>query len=190
VLVHSPSRSLLLKSRNPAAIKNILPKWKEIDVDGHNLAVPHRDDEVRILRNLGVKAPPPILHYYDWPIAFGRTPFRHQKETAAFCTLHPRCFVLNEPGTAKTVSVLWAADWLMRQGLVRKVLIVAPLSTLDLVWANEIFGTLMHRSAPCCTARARAAWSCWATTSTSTSSTITGWTSSRRTSSNAATSTW
>lgn len=146
MIVHEPTQSLLLRVQKPDAIKNLLPKWKDIDHEGHNIAVPHRMDEVRILRNLGITAPPPILHYYNFPIAFGRTPFLHQKETAAFCTLYPRCFILNDPGTAKTVPILWAADYLMKIGQIRKVLINAPLSTLDLVWANEIFGTLMHRT--------------------------------------------
>jgi len=136
---------LVLRVRNPQAIRSILPHVRNIDYQGHNLAVRHGMDEVRILRNLGIQAPPPILHYYDFPIEHPKTPFAHQKETAAFCTLHPRCFVLNEPGTAKTVPILWAADYLMKIGHVRKVLIVAPLSTLDLVWGQEIFSTLMHR---------------------------------------------
>lgn len=34
----------------------------------------------------------------------------------------------------------------MQAGQIRKVLVVAPLSTLNLVWADEIFLTLMHRS--------------------------------------------
>ncbi len=145
MIVHTPSKSLLLRVQKPEVICNILPKWKAIEYEGHNLAVPHTMDAVRILRNLGVHAPPPILHYYDFPIQAGRTPFAHQKETAAFCTLYPRLFVLSDPGTAKTVPILWAADYLMKIGQIRKVLICAPLSTLDLVWANEIFGTLMHR---------------------------------------------
>jgi hypothetical protein len=145
MFVHTESRSLLLRVKRPEIITSILPKWRTVDYDGHNIAVPHRDDVVRVLRNLGIKAPPPILHYYDWPIQAGRVPFKHQLETAAFATLYPRCFILNDPGTAKTVPILWAADWLMRQKIIRKVLITAPLSTLNLVWADEIFGTLMHR---------------------------------------------
>jgi SNF2 family DNA or RNA helicase len=147
VIVHAESHSLLLRSKDPARIKQFITKHRDIDYEGHNIAVRHGLDEVRVLRNLGVNAPPPILHYYDWPCPAGRTPFAHQKQTAAFATLHPRCFILNEPGTAKTAAVLWAADYLMKIGAVRKVLIAAPLSTLDLVWKQEIFDHLMHRTA-------------------------------------------
>jgi SNF2 family DNA or RNA helicase len=117
-----------------------------VDFEGHNLAVRHGLDETRILRNLGIVAPPPILYYYTWPGKYHDCVLSHQKETAAFCTLYPRCFVLDEPGTCKTVSTLFAADYLMSIGAVRRALIVAPLSTLNLVWADEIFGTLMHRT--------------------------------------------
>lgn len=49
--------------------------------------------------------------------------------------------------SAKTNAALWAADWLMSKGFVKKVLILSPLSTLDSVWRSAIFDTLMHRRA-------------------------------------------
>ena len=145
MIIHTPSQSLLLKAQNAQAIKNLLPRHKDIDYEGHTIAVPHRLDEVRVLRNLGIQAPPPILYYYDWP---GKhTPKDHQRETAAFCTLYPRCFVFNEMATMKTASVLWAADYLINIGQVHKMLVVCPLSTVDVVWMEEIFNVLMHRRA-------------------------------------------
>jgi SNF2 family DNA or RNA helicase len=146
MLVHPPSRSLLLRSKDPQAIQALIPQNRPIDFQGHNLAVRHGLDEVRLLRNLGINAPSPILTYYNWPGKYPK-PFEHQRQTAAFLTLHPRCFCLNEMGTAKTASALWAADYLMLHRKIHKVLIVAPLSTLELVWMHEIFSTLMHRKA-------------------------------------------
>ena len=49
--------------------------------------------------------------------------------------------------SGKTAAALWATDFLMRHGEVKKTLIVAPLSTLDRVWAQEIFHVLPHRRA-------------------------------------------
>jgi len=40
--------------------------------------------------------------------------------------------------TGKTLSVLWAADYLMKVGKMRKVLIVGPMSTMHSVWQSEI----------------------------------------------------
>jgi SNF2 family DNA or RNA helicase len=105
---------------------------------------PHRLDEVRILRNLGIKAPSPILHYYNWPGP--HTPYNHQKETAAFLTLNNRALVLNEIGTGKTQSALWAADYLLKTKYIKKVLILSPLSTLERVWGDGIFTGLVNRT--------------------------------------------
>ena len=47
--------------------------------------------------------------------------------------------------TGKTASCLWTADYLMKQGLVRKVLIISPLSTLERVWHDELYLTFWWR---------------------------------------------
>lgn len=105
--------------------------------------VPHKVKEVQQLRELGIKAPSPILHYYNWPGQF--TPYEHQRMTAAFLTMHSKGLVLNQIGTGKSMSALWAADYLKTVGLVRKVLILSPLSTLERVWGDAIFKELYHR---------------------------------------------
>lgn len=127
--------------RNPAQVLACIPKAKWIEVRGQRLlAVPHQIDVVRVLNNMGIRAPGPILSYYDWPLAKGRYPaMAHQKHTAEFFTLNPWCFCTSGMGTAKTMSALYAADWLMSMGLVRKVLVVSPLSTLERVWGDEIY---------------------------------------------------
>lgn len=144
MLVVEKAKALALKLNNPNRVLDSIPTAKPMEVSGTQIVVtPHRLDEVRVLRNLGIKAPSPILHYYDWPGQY--TPFAHQRETAAFLTLHHRCLVLNEIGTGKTQSALWAADYLIKAGAVKKVLIISPLSTLERVWADGIFTGLVHR---------------------------------------------
>ena len=145
MLVHPESNSLLLRVKDPSIIYALIPKCKFIDIQGHNLAVRHGIDEVKVLRNMGIEAPSPILHYYKWPGRYA--PFAHQKDTSAMLTLNRRAFVLNETGTGKSKSALWAADYLMKTGVAHKALIVAPLSTLERVWMEEVFSTLMHRNA-------------------------------------------
>jgi SNF2 family DNA or RNA helicase len=49
-------------------------------------------------------------------------------------------------GTGKTKTALWAWDYLNKQGLAKKLLVVAPLSTLNFVWAREVFNTLPGRT--------------------------------------------
>lgn len=144
MLVIEKAKALALKLNNPNRILDTIPTAKHISVRGMDLVVaPHRLDEVRVLNNMGIKAPSPILHYYDWPGRF--TPFDHQKETAAFLTLHNKGLVLNDIGTGKTQSALWAADYLLKTKQVKKVLILSPLSTLERVWGDGIFLGFPHR---------------------------------------------
>jgi hypothetical protein len=145
MLIHQESNSLLLRLQQPELVRKVIPHWsKDIDFEGHNIAVKFDLEVVKVLRNMGIKAPMPIRTQYHWPrpASFEKV-FEHQIVTAELLTLHNRMFVLNEMGTSKTASALWAADYLMRHGFVGKCLIMAPLSTLDLVWANEIFNVLM-----------------------------------------------
>lgn len=148
MIIHPESCSVLFKLKHPELVRKVLPKGsKDINIDGHNIAVRFTLDAMKVLRNMGIKAPLPIRYNYGWPRpAHFKDVFEHQIITAEMLTLHHRMFVLNEMGTSKTASALWAADYLMLNGFVGKCLIVAPLSTLDLVWANEIFSVLMHRT--------------------------------------------
>ena len=146
MLVHPETHSLLLRVRDPSTVTSVIPKHKLVDIEGHNVAVYHGVDEVRVLRNLGIEAPSPILHYYKFPAPPRQPAFDHQRDTSAMLTLNRRALVLNETGTGKTRSALWAADYLMSIGLVHKVLIASKLSTLERVWKEEIFKVLMHRT--------------------------------------------
>lgn len=115
-----------------------MPTAKTLEVQGKTIvAVPHRLDEVRVLRNLGFDAPGPMGYYYDWAGRY--EPFIHQRITSEFLTLNPRAFVLNGMGSGKTMSVLWAFDYLRKLGLVKRMLVISPLSTLERAWGDEIF---------------------------------------------------
>lgn len=92
----------------------------------------------------GDKVPSPISKEYKWPGMY--TPFKHQETTASFLSLQDRAFCFNEAGTGKTSSVIWAADYLMTQGLIKRVLVICPLSIMYSAWQADIFKTAMHRS--------------------------------------------
>lgn len=113
--------------------------------DNHNVVVRHNIDVVRILRNMGVEsAPSPILHDYHWPGMY--RPYDHQKVMADAMTVHPRIFNLSEMGTGKTYAALWAADYLMQIGAVKRVAVLCPLSTTDDIWKKDVFKILLHRN--------------------------------------------
>jgi len=143
MVVVEQARTLALKLNNPNRVLDSIPTAKHVELRGVPLVLtPHKLDEVKVLRNLGINAPSPILHYYNWPGQY--TPYDHQKDTAAFLTLNQRGLVLNEIGTGKTQSALWAADYLIKTKHVKKVLILSPLSTLERVWGDALFTGFPH----------------------------------------------
>lgn len=137
------NKALKLRVRNPSRITNVIPK--SALVGSNEVLVKWGLEEAQVLRNLGIKnVPSPINKNYDWPGIF--KPFDHQRVTAAFMTMHRRAFCFNEAGTGKTASMAWAADYLMNLGLVRRALILCPLSIMQSAWQADLFQCVMHRS--------------------------------------------
>ena len=143
MLVWKKKRALVLKVKEPDKILNVIASAKTIKVKGETLiAVPHKMDETKVLRSLGFDAPAPIRHHYDWPGRF--KPFKAQLEAAAFLSMYKRAFNLSELGTGKSLASLWAYDYLRSIGDAEKLLVIAPLSTLERTWADELFNHFPH----------------------------------------------
>ena len=137
------NKAVLLKLRDPNKVTTVIPKSKY--VGNNQVLVNWGLDEMQVLKNLQIKnIPSPIVSKYDWPGMY--KPFEHQKTTASFLTLHRRAFCLNEQGTGKTGSVIWAADYLMTLGKIRRVLVICPLSIMDSAWRADLFKFAMHRT--------------------------------------------
>lgn len=140
MLISKQHKKVVLNLRNVERVTTIIPTAKTFEYKGKTLvAVPHRDDETRVLRNLGFDVPAPITYYYQYPGKF--SPYMHQLETSGFFTMNPRSFCLNGMGSGKTLSALWAFDYLRKMGKVNRLLVVAPLSTLERAWGDEIFSS-------------------------------------------------
>lgn len=138
---HTPHVAVLWDAR----VATIVPHAEEVTHRGHRaLIIPHGIEETLLLRNLGYDLPSPILTNYKWP---GETPWEIQRTTAAMLANNKRAFVLSGMGSGKTRAALYAADYLMANEEASKFLIVAPLSTLSMVWAREVFSTVSHREA-------------------------------------------
>ena len=129
VAIVQNKNSMVLPFRND--VMNLVPHAR---TDGKLILLPHRREETRLLRNLGLEVPAPILSQYDWG---GTTPFENQKDTAALLTMNPRAYVLSEMGVGKTRAAVFAIDYLLRIGEAKRVLVVAPLSTLAPTWCAE-----------------------------------------------------
>lgn len=114
--------------------------------DHHEMLVYWGVEEVQRLAKLlnDSNIPSPIERHYDWPGMY--KPFDHQRDTSRFLTLHQRAFCFNEAGTGKTSAAIWAADYLMSQGMVKRVLVICPLSIMQSAWQADLFRTAMHRT--------------------------------------------
>lgn len=142
------NKALLFVTKNAESIRSLIPKSRVVDTleDKSKVMVHWGMDEVQVLRNLGIKnVPSPILGRYNWPGVF--TPFGHQRVMADFMVSNHRCYNFSSPGVGKTSAAAWAADYLMKQGRVKRVLIVCPVSIMDTAWRADMFRTIMHRSA-------------------------------------------
>jgi SNF2 family DNA or RNA helicase len=137
------NKALLLKVREPGRITTVIPKAKQ--VSDHEVLVKWGLEEAQVLKNMRIKnVPSPINATYDWPGLY--RPFDHQRVTASFLTLHRRAFCFNEQGTGKTSSVIWAADYLMNMGFIKRVLVLCPLSIMASAWEADLFKFAMHRT--------------------------------------------
>lgn len=140
IFVTPNSQNIVVPWRQDLA--QLIPHAKKFVWQGDDmLVIPNNHDEAKLCRNLGVPVPAPILTRYDWR---GTAPWDIQRTTAALLTESPRAYVLSTMGTGKTRAALFAADYLLRQGL-NRILIAAPLSTLSVVWEQEIFQVMMDR---------------------------------------------
>jgi hypothetical protein len=135
------TNNLVLQVDDPFEIRDLIPESRIIVHDEWNVSIRWTDENVHILRTHGYAVPRPE---HDWPGVY--KPYQHQLEMIYHRLVHKRCFDLSEQGVGKTAPSLWAADLLMKRNKVRKALILAPLSTLESVWQQDLYKVLMHRT--------------------------------------------
>jgi SNF2 family DNA or RNA helicase len=135
------NKALLLRLQHPGQVLNSIEHSKSLG--GGEVVVKWDVPQVLALRALGHDAPSPIEGRYEWPGRY--TPFDHQKKTAAFFANHRKAFCFSEMGTGKTASAIWAADFLITRRVVRRVLVICPVSIMDSAWREDLFSFAMHR---------------------------------------------
>jgi SNF2 family DNA or RNA helicase len=147
IVQNSALRFKLNSVHVPVITKNIA-KSEVLSDDGEqaDMLVYWQLEEMQTLAKIfeSFNIPSPITRDYKWPGLY--TPFKHQITTASFLTLRERAFCFNEAGTGKTSSVIWAADYLMTQKIIKRVLVICPLSIMYSAWQADIFKTAMHRT--------------------------------------------
>lgn len=109
--------------------------------DGDVLILPHCEDVLRLLSNMGINTDGCDMFewYYQPPqTKDGKTPWWWQLETASFLSKNPLSFCTSTPRTGKTLSTLMAADYVMQQ-YGGQALIVAPLTVANEgEWADTV----------------------------------------------------
>jgi SNF2 family DNA or RNA helicase len=111
-----------------------------VPVNGR-LTLEHTPRTTIALRALGYDVPPSVRTNYDW---CGGRPFDIQIRTVESMTENPRSYVLNSMGTGKTRCALWAFDYLRKLGMVKKLLVVCPISTMTFTWGAEVLKATPH----------------------------------------------
>ena len=124
-------------SRNENGINEVIVYWGLEEMT-----------ELNQLVTFNQNLPSPITRDYEWSGLY--EPFDHQRVTSEFLSVNKRAFCFNEAGTGKTSSALWAADYLMNEDKVKRVLIICPLSIMYSAWQGDIFNTCMHRTSQVC----------------------------------------
>ena len=127
-------------------LSKLIPSSRKGVVGGKpTIAVKHGLEEVLVARNIGFDVPSPINYGWQYPGMY--PPRDNQVHTAAFATLYRRAFILSEMRVGKTAASIWAAEFLIQNGFVRRVLVVCPKSCMKLVWQTALFECVPHRSA-------------------------------------------
>lgn len=121
----------------------ILKNQKALEIEGRRFKdnVPN----YRVLSSKELLLEGPITRHYNWPSKYEK-PMAHQVVTADFMTRHRRGFIFNSIGTGKTLIIDWLIDFLQKEKEIKRALIVAPLSTLQAVHADELKESLPHLS--------------------------------------------
>src|SRR5208282_3940161 len=128
VAVNKANKALIVPGPDGLGISvGVLP-------DGRHV-VPHNMRNTLLLRHQKFEVPNPMMLYYDW---CGGTPFTSQRVSCEMLSESNRAYLLNDMGTGKTKTALWAWDFLNREGSVGKLLIVCKKSNLHDPWAKEV----------------------------------------------------
>lgn len=139
------SKKVIAVPLNPdkSHLVSFFPKHKVVTAQsGDYLVVPRTIEYALELKRLELTTTK-LTGGYKYPGRF--KPYTHQIDTTEFMVAHPRAFCLNDMGTGKTASCIWAAEFLRQAGLVKRVLIVSLISCMKSVWDSELFGICPQR---------------------------------------------
>lgn len=137
-LIGEPPTHQHITTVNAGAVLAALPEAELIGAtdDGPIVRVPHTQRVCEVLASLSVPCLPPIVTDYGWRAELF-IPFPHQFRIAGAMSINKRFYCLADPATGKTASSIWALDYLLKCNLIKRVLIVCPMSLMRTTWLKE-----------------------------------------------------
>lgn len=111
----------------------------EVEYDGTPSAVniPWTLQTAQMVANMGAPVISPILRDYQFTGRY--KPYLHQLKICSFLTANKRGYCFADMGTGKSLAVVHAVRYLLSVGEIKRVLVVAPLTTLSRTWESEFF---------------------------------------------------
>ena len=121
---------------------------REDNQDGTvSVTLPWTYRNMKLLSDNGVRVPSTIMRDYKYTKLLGKyAPFTHQEQISEFLSLNDRAYCFGGMGVGKTASAVWAAEYLVSIGEVKRVLIVCTKSTMVPAWGDTLFSLAMGRA--------------------------------------------
>lgn len=148
IVAYPESQSLVVSVNDPVQKHQLshLPgvRWQEIGTYTM-VELPWTVEACQVLSNIGLDATfaSPIWQEEPPLIESKYSPMAHQMLTAAFITLHPRCYILSDCRLGKTGSAILALSYLQKhREIAGGILIITTVTTMTSVWAASIRETL------------------------------------------------
>lgn len=148
IVVFDEQGKMVVQLNDPVHIAKAksLPQVQVEEINGCVMAMlPWHEDACVMLQNIGVDTTLAAPFWKDThhQVEGKYNPMIHQLYTAAFLTLNPRAYVLSDPRTGKTGSLLLAMDYMQKHGMIiGGVLIITTVTTMPSVWAGSIKKTM------------------------------------------------
>lgn len=148
VVVAPEQNSIVVSTTDPVQKMQLstLPAVRRCDTpQGFMAQLPWDVDACQVLSNIGMDA---LFASPFWlaehPLIEGRyTPMAHQMVTAAFITLHPRCYILSDCRLGKTGASILALHYLQQcRAINGAILVITTVTTMSSVWAESIRETV------------------------------------------------
>lgn len=136
---------LTVRTRMYGPILEALPMSRAISHDAATgeaeIELPWDYYHAEKLAIMGAPSISPIARDYYFPSKYPN-PFHWQLKIANFFTLNPRAFCFADMGLGKTLAAIWAADYLMSIGVIRRVLVVCPTTIMEAAWGADLFSSI------------------------------------------------